>query len=59
MLCGKTEFQIRKLRKNLGIMPFVFAIDTLAGEIPSRTNYLYLTYHSNHHDVSPLGKMRL
>ena len=56
MLCGKTEFQIRKLRKNLGIMPFVFAIDTLAGEIPSRTNYLYLTYHSNHHDVSPLGK---
>ena len=37
-------------------MPFVFAIDTLAGEIPSRTNYLYLTYHSNHHDVSPLGK---
>ncbi|MDP2788654.1 MAG: carbamoyl-phosphate synthase (glutamine-hydrolyzing) large subunit [bacterium] len=54
-LSGKTEFQIRKLRKGLGITPFVFAIDTLAGEVPAKTNYLYLTYHGAHHDVSPLG----
>lgn len=53
-LCKKTEFQIRKARKSLEIKPFVFAIDTLAGEVPAKTNYLYLTYHGNHHDVSPL-----
>ena len=55
-LCGKTELQIRKLRKDLEITPFVFAIDTLAGEVPAKTNYLYLTYHGAHHDVSPLGE---
>lgn len=55
-LCGKTEFEIRKIRKRLNISPSVFAIDTLAGEFPARTNYLYLTYHGRHNDVSPLGK---
>ena len=55
-LCGKTELEIRKLRIKLGITPFIFAIDTLAGEVPAKTNYLYLTYHGNHHDISPLGK---
>jgi len=55
-LCEKTELQIRRLRKSLGILPSVFAIDTLAGEVPAQTNYLYLTYHGDHHDVSPLGK---
>jgi carbamoyl-phosphate synthase large subunit len=53
-LCGKTEFQIRKLRKSLGIKPSIFAIDTLAGEVPAKTNYLYLTYHGGHNDVIPL-----
>lgn len=55
-LLQKTEFEIRKLRKKLGIKPSVFQIDTLAGEVPAKTNYLYLTYHGNHHDVKPLGK---
>ena len=54
-LSGKTEFQIRKLRKSLGIKPSIFAIDTLAGEVPAKTNYLYLTYHGGHNDVSALG----
>ncbi|OGI90461.1 carbamoyl phosphate synthase large subunit [Candidatus Nomurabacteria bacterium RIFCSPLOWO2_01_FULL_40_15] len=56
LLCGKTEFQIRELRKSLNVRPFVLAIDTLAGEVPAETNYLYLTYHTNHNDISPLGK---
>ena len=55
-LCGKTEFEIRKLRKGMDIKPSVFAIDTLAGEVPAKTNYLYLTYHGAHNDVSPIGK---
>ncbi len=56
LLCNKKELEIRQLRIRLGIKPFVFAIDTLAGEVPAKTNYLYLTYHGSHHDTSPLGK---
>ena len=55
-LSKKTEIEIRKLRIGLGITPSVFAVDTLAGEVPAKTNYLYLTYHGFHHDISPLGK---
>ncbi len=55
-LCRKNEIQIRKLRKGMKITPSVFAIDTLAGEVPAKTNYLYLTYHGAHHDVLPIGK---
>lgn len=53
-LKGKTEFEIRKLRKYFKIFPSILAIDTMAGEVPAKTNYLYLTYHSLHNDVSPL-----
>ena len=55
-LCGKTELEIRKIRKQMKILPAIFQIDTLAGEIPAKTNYLYLTYHGSHNDVLPLGK---
>ncbi|MCC6323266.1 carbamoyl-phosphate synthase (glutamine-hydrolyzing) large subunit [Candidatus Nomurabacteria bacterium] len=54
-LCGKTEFEIRKIRKSFKVLPSIFQIDTLAGEIPAKTNYLYLTYHGSHNDVAPLG----
>src|SRR5436190_1187538 len=52
-LTGKTGLQIRALRKQYGVTPSVFQIDTLAGEFPSDTNYLYMTYNGEHHDVSP------
>jgi len=52
----KTESNIRSLRKKLGIRSSVFRVDTLAGEVPAKTNYLYLTYNGAHHDVDPLGK---
>ncbi len=54
-LVGKTGLEIRALRKRLGVLPCVFQIDTLAAEFPSDTNYLYLTYNGQHHDVEPLG----
>lgn len=53
---GKKELQIRDLRKKWGIIPSIFQIDTLAGEVPAHTNYLYMTYGGSHNDVKPLGK---
>ena len=35
---------VRKWRKELGIIPTVNQIDTLAAEYPAQTNYLYLSY---------------
>ncbi len=42
---------VRKFRKNKGITPVVKQIDTLAAEYPAMTNYLYLTYSGNEHDI--------
>lgn len=53
-LVGKTELAVRKLRKGHNILPSVFQIDTLAAEVPAKTNYLYTTYNGNHNDVVPL-----
>jgi len=35
---------VRKWRKELGLLPTVNQIDTLAAEYPAATNYLYLSY---------------
>ncbi len=43
--------KIRVYRKKYGIIPFVKQIDTLAAEYPAQTNYLYLSYSGNCHDV--------
>ena len=42
---------VRNRRKELGITPVVKQIDTLAGEYPAQTNYLYLTYAGTEHDI--------
>ncbi len=44
--------EVRKERKKRGITPYVKQIDTLAGEYPAQTNYLYLTYHGVEHDIT-------
>jgi len=49
------EDHIRFLRKRAGITPFVKQIDTLAAEFPAETNYLYLTYSGEEHDISLQG----
>ncbi len=43
--------KVREFRKANGIVPFVKQIDTLAGEYPAQTNYLYLTHNGNEHDI--------
>ena len=45
-----SEDDIRKKRKALHIAPVVKRIDTMAGEFPAKTNYLYLTYAAKHDD---------
>lgn len=43
--------KVRNYRKENQITPFVKQIDTLAAEYPAQTNYLYLTYNGDKHDI--------
>ena len=54
----KVADKIRKYRKAVGIVPVVKQIDTLAGEFPAQTNYLYLTYNGCANDVQYTGDHR-
>ncbi|HLC88274.1 MAG TPA: carbamoyl-phosphate synthase large subunit, partial [Patescibacteria group bacterium] len=46
------EKEVRKLRAKWGVRPVVKQIDTLAGEFPAQTNYLYLTYHGQESEAT-------
>ncbi len=48
---NKTSDEIRKLRKENGVLPSVKQIDSLSAEWPAVTNYLYLTYGGSSHDI--------
>ncbi len=48
---AKAGLIVRQLRKNLGILPVVKQIDTLAAEYPAQTNYLYVTYAGVNSDI--------
>lgn len=48
---GEGELEVRKARKDLGVLPVIKQIDTLAAEYPASTNYLYLTYHGDKNDI--------
>ena len=50
--------EVRTRRKELGIVPYVKQIDTLAAEFPAQTNYLYLTYNGCKHDIEFSGDER-
>ena len=45
------SIEVRKWRKKKKILPVVKQIDTLAAEYPAQTNYLYLTYSGEEHDL--------
>ena len=55
--CQVTEMAVRAARLEKGILPSVKKIDTVAGEYPCDTNYLYLTYDIDRtvEEVTPLG----
>ncbi|MBQ8157708.1 MAG: carbamoyl-phosphate synthase (glutamine-hydrolyzing) large subunit [Prevotella sp.] len=42
---------VRNRRKQLGVLPVVKQIDTLAAEYPAQTNYLYVTYSGTASDI--------
>jgi carbamoyl-phosphate synthase len=49
---GHDVHDLRKHRHELGVVPFVKQIDTVAGEFPAKdSNYLFLSYNAQYHDV--------
>ena len=46
------NLKVRKFRKELGVLPAVKRIDTVASEHPELTNYLYMTYNTTGYDVN-------
>ncbi|NOX88795.1 MAG: carbamoyl-phosphate synthase (glutamine-hydrolyzing) large subunit [Calditrichaeota bacterium] len=55
-LCKTEEEEVRNWRLNDGLVPFIRQIDTMAGEYPAKTNYLYLSYNGTEDDVSSDGQ---
>ena len=53
---GLEENEVRELRKNYGLNPYVKQIDTLGAEYPAQTNYLYLSYNASEDDVTFLDR---
>ena len=48
----KENLEVRRLRKQRGILPAVKRINTVASEHPELTNYLYMTYAVEGHDIN-------
>ena len=47
----KENLEVRRHRKQRGILPAVKRINTVASEHPELTNYLYFTYATDGHDI--------
>jgi len=50
-ITDSTAERIRALREEYDLYPKIRQIDTLAAEYPAKTNYLYLSYHADAHDL--------
>ena len=48
----QANLAVRKYRKGMGILPAVKRIETVGGEHPELTNYLYMTYGTEGYDVN-------
>jgi carbamoyl-phosphate synthase large subunit len=51
-LCATNTNAIRRKRETAGVVPRIKQIDTLAGEYPAQTNYLYFTYNATEDDIA-------
>jgi carbamoyl-phosphate synthase large subunit len=58
-LTGVDAEAVRAARKAQGIQPHFPQIDTLAGEFPADTNYLYATYHASASDAPPTRRKKI
>ncbi len=54
----KEDLEVRKIRKDMGILPVIKQIDTLAAEWPAKTNYLYMTYGGLENDITVSADQR-
>ncbi len=54
-LCGKTDLEVRALRKDLGVIPGYRLVDTCAAEFAAYTPYYYSSY-DNEDEVELTGK---
>ena len=48
----QANLEVRKFRKEMGVLPAVKRIETVGGEHPELTNYLYMTYCTQGYDVN-------
>ena len=55
---NRKEPEVRELREQFNVKPVIKQIDTLAGEFPAQTNYLYLTYHGTEDDIQPETRLQ-
>ena len=49
---SKDDMEVRQMRKDMGVLPVIKQIDTLAAEWPAKTNYLYMTYGGYDNDIT-------
>ena len=52
-LTNADVYRVKERRQQLGIVPCIKQIDTLAAEYPARSKYLYLTYNGDEDDIPP------
>ena len=52
-ICKTADEEVRNWRLTDGLVPFIRQIDTMAGEYPAQTNYLYLSYNGLEDDIQP------
>ena len=58
-LTGAAAAAVREMRKAQGIEPRYAQIDTMAGEFPADTNYLYASYHADGCDAAPSRRRKV
>ena len=58
-LTGRTEDQVRALRKELGLVPSYRLVDTCAAEFEAYTPYYYSTYDRGDDEVKPSDRKKV